>query len=213
MGDSEQLLIYLAEKGALKKEIELSTIKISKEFKSSQQTVSRKLVELEKNGMIHRIPSTRGIKIQISDKGIEKLRNIHVKLNNLFTAKASAIKGKVESGLGEGSYYVSLGKYYEQFKDKLGIVPFKGTLNVKVDYIDFINLISNQNKITINGFKTENRTFGDIVSYKVKVNGVPSAVVIPKRTSHDRDVIEIISGTNFRRKFHLKDGDEVEISL
>ena len=213
MGVNDNLLVYLGEKGALYNKIELSTIKISREFESSQQTISRKLVELEKEGLIERTPSTRGIKIIFTDRGRENLKSFHAKLGRIFEKRKTSITGIVESGLGEGSYYISLREYYKQFKEKLNMSPFKGTLNLRVEYLDLINLITGLKKIMINGFKTSNRTFGEIISYKVKVNGIKSAIVIPKRTSHNRDIIEIISETNFRKKLNLNDGDKVEVSL
>lgn len=212
MGESTRLLIYLADKGALYKEIELSTIKIAKERASTQQTISRKLVDMEKNGLIGRIASTRGIKIRLRDKGVEEVKRLYITLKNIFGEKIQSFKGRVESGVGEGAYYVSLKPYLEQFRKKLGFVPYKGTLNVRVDYANFLQFITTQQKIKIDGFKASNRTFGPIVAYKTKLNRVEAAIVIPKRTSHERDVIEIISAEYLRGKFHLKDGDELEIN-
>ena len=212
MGDSNSLLIYIGEKGALYKEIELSTIQISKDTSVSQQTVSRKLIELEKEGLLKRIASTRGIKLRITNKGIEILKKVYIKLSNIFGEKKDSLGGFVESGLGEGSYYLSFRGYNEQFRKKMGIIPFKGTLNVKIDYDEFLQFIANKEKVIIDGFRAENRTFGSIIAYKIKLNSIDSAIIIPERTSHEKSTIEVISETNFRKKFNLKDGDKVSIT-
>jgi riboflavin kinase len=212
MGDSTRLLIYLAEKSALYKQIELSTINISKETNISQQTISRKLIELEEKDLIERVASTRGIKLSIKEKGIEVLKKQYLQLRNIFEEKVQSFTGIVESGIGEGAYYVSMKQYQEQFKKKLGFTAYKGTLNVSIDYTSFLRFITSQNKIIIDGFRSENRTFGSIVAYKIKVNNVEAAIVIPERTTHNRDTIEIISPFYLRNKLNLKDGDKINIT-
>ena len=127
--------------------------------------------------------------------------------------KLEKIIGRVESGLGKGKYFVSLEPYYQQFKDKLGIEPYKGTLNIRVNTAEFQGLIEDRERIIINGFRTETSTYGNVVAYKVKVNSVEAAILIPERTSHEKGLIEIISGINFGERFGLKEGDSVEICI
>lgn len=213
MGESSNLLMYLAESGAAYKEIELSTIQIAKGINSTQQTVSRKLMELEKNNLIERTASTRGIKIRIKDQGLEKIKKVYLSLKNVFDEKIQSLNGTVVSGLGEGSYYTSLPNYVEQFKKKLSFIPYKGTLNLKVDYTEFLQFISSQQKIRVDGFETLTRTFGSIAAYKIKIKGIEAAIITPERTSHKKDMIEIISETYIRKKFNLKDGDTVKVSM
>ena len=211
MNQLDELLIYLAKSGAMYKEIELSTIKISKDIKKSQQTISRRLIDLEEHNLIERTASTRGIKIKVTEKGIESLKSLYLELKNIFGEKAFSFIGAVESGLGEGSYYVSLPEYEKQFKEKLGFIPFKGTLNLRVDYATFLQFITSQKKITINGFNRDKRTFGPIVAYKITIDKISAAIIIPKRTSHERDIIEIIAPLKLRSKLHLSDKDKLEV--
>ena len=42
------------------------------------------------------------------------------------------LNGTVQSGLGEGAYYMSLRPYTDQFLEILGFSPFPGTLNVQL---------------------------------------------------------------------------------
>jgi riboflavin kinase len=210
---NDKFVICLGNRGAFYREIMLSTGEIAKEMGCSQQTISRKLRELEDDGMIKRAAGTRGTSVRVTDKGIEEMKKLYAVLKKIFAGKPAALEGVVESGLGEGSYYVSLRQYFEQFKKKLGIEAFKGTLNVRVNYIELVQFITSLQKININGFTDMNRSFGPITAYKVKVNNIEAAIVIPERTSHARDVVEVISAVNFRQRFNLKDGDKVKISV
>ena len=78
MLEKNQFLIYLAENGALTRQIELSTTKMANDLGSSQQTISRKLIELENDGLIARIPSIRGVKILILSKGCAEIKEIYL---------------------------------------------------------------------------------------------------------------------------------------
>ena len=212
MLEKNQFLIYLAENGALTRQIELSTTKMANDLGSSQQTISRKLIELENDGLIARIPSIRGVKILILSKGCAEIKEIYFKLKSVFGEKKSYLCGTVISGLGEGSYYVALEGYKDQFLKKLNYIPFDGTLNVKADYVEFKHFISNQRKIIIDGFKSQNRTFGAITAYLVSIEGINAAIIVPERTSHDKDIIEVISKVKFRSKLNLNDGDLIKIN-
>ena len=59
------LLLYLASKG---KAIETSTNRIAKETKISQQTISRNLIQLDKQGFIQRTVSAQGIIIELKER-------------------------------------------------------------------------------------------------------------------------------------------------
>ncbi|MBD3163643.1 DUF120 domain-containing protein [Candidatus Woesearchaeota archaeon] len=206
-----KLLIYLAKKGATYKEIELSTIRIAEDNSASQQTISRNLIGLEKDSLIERLASTKGIKIRLTAKGIESLKSIHHALSSIFEKKIQSFKGKIESGLGEGAYYVSLEPYARQFREKLGIVPYSGTLNIRVNYSQFLQFAASQQEVKISGFKQAGRTFGSIVAYRIRISSTDAAIIIPERTSHERDIIEVIAESNLRKKFSLKDNDEITL--
>ncbi len=213
MISDDQVLISLAKKKAIYEEIEISTIELSKELRSTQQTISRKLMRLEDESLLLRQPTTKGIKLRISDKGMKRLEEKYRELRQVFEKRLESFEGHVESGLGEGRYYVGLDRYKEQFKEKLGFIPFPGTLNIRVSYSRFMEFITAQEKIMIQGFESNNRTFGPIVAYRIKVNDSPAAIIIPERTSHNRDTLEVISKTSLRNKFQLKDGDRVRLSI
>jgi len=67
------LLLRLAELGALRRMIFTSTTALAKEFSCSQQTASRWLRELSKQGYLERKIDLRGENISITEKGADEL--------------------------------------------------------------------------------------------------------------------------------------------
>jgi len=65
--------------------------------------------------------------------------------------------GRVVGGLGQGQYYISRKGYRNQFFQKLGFVPFPGTLNIKLD--EPFN--PGPHQILIEGFREEERSLGN----------------------------------------------------
>lgn len=118
------------------------------------------------------------------------------------------------SGLGEGRYYTEQNGYRDQFKEKLGFIPYPGTLNVKIEYIEKnkLRLLKNNSAIIIDEFKTENRTFGKVRCFYAEIEGIKGAIVLPFR-SHYSNILEFISPVYLREKLDLKDGDTVNIVI
>ncbi len=69
------------------------------------------------------------------------------------------------------------------------------------------------NGIKIEGFKTKERTFGEVKAFKCRINGIGGAIVIPQRTHYPKNVIEIIAPVKLREVLGLKDGDWVEVEV
>jgi riboflavin kinase len=121
-------------------------------------------------------------------------------------------KGKVFSGKGEGSNFIKLPWVKEQIAEKLGFVPYPGTLNIKLaeESLALKNFLKKVNAIEISpatGFCC-GRFFKAYLKGDVKC-----AVVIPEVANYPEDVIEIISSINLREKLQLKDGDAIEIKI
>ncbi|MEM1519284.1 MAG: DUF120 domain-containing protein, partial [Pyrobaculum sp.] len=57
------------------------------------------------------------------------------------------------------------------------------------------------------------RTYGGVRLFKAKIRGVETAVVIPERTHHSSDVIEIIAPMKLRDVLSLRDGEKIEIEI
>ena len=208
--DNAHLLIELL-KHSKEGFIEANTTAMSKMFGISQQSVSRKLIELEGQKLIKRLVSNRGTKVIIDSEGRKLLAKKYAALKNYFESSKTIIKGRVKTGLGEGRYYMSQTGYVEQFVEKLGFKPYPGTLNLDVDGMHALAFVNSLKALRINGFDGKDRTFGALTAYKVKIKDLDCGLVIPDRTTHDRSTIEIISPYYLRDKLGLKDKDIITI--
>jgi len=207
-----ELLTYIAKKEGLFGSLKSSTLSMSKELKISQQTISRKLREMEQKGLIKRLASPNGLTVSLDDLGRGILQKNYQELSHLFKARKTSIFGFVEKGIGEGAYYVSQKQYQQQFKSKLGFEAFPGTLNLKVDKEELMQLVAGKDSIKVDGFSTKTRSFGYLSCYKVKINNIEAVIVKPERARHPGDIVEIIAHVNLRNSLKLKDLDKVKIS-
>lgn len=204
-------LIILAQSCAKQGYAKTTTTVLANRFELSQQSTSRILVEMEKAELIERVASPEGVRITIKQKGRSILQDSYAKLESVFEKKAHTLTGYVTTGLGEGKYYLSLEPYKKQIKEKVGFTPYAGTLNLKVDPLKSEFFRSLLEQIQIEGFSTKERTFGGIKCYPVTLHKTEAALLVPDRTNHAPDIIEIIASRNLRALLNLKDNDEVTI--
>ncbi|HDD36488.1 MAG TPA: CTP-dependent riboflavin kinase [Archaeoglobus veneficus] len=210
-----EVLKQLALMNASKKVLKISSKELADKINQSLQTAARKLKELESDELIERTLTKDGQFIVITEKGKRRLYREYLDYKKIFEEDETiTIKGKVFSGVGEGRYYVSLKGYKEQFKEKLGFDPYPGTLNLKIpkEQLYFRRRLEEEDGILIEGFKTPDRTFGDVKAFKCKVNGIEGAIVLPKRTHYPSDVLEVIAPVKLRN-YGIKDGDFVEVEV
>jgi riboflavin kinase len=118
------------------------------------------------------------------------------------------MRGKVASGLGLGQYFLTREGYSRQFVEKLGFVPFPGTLNVQLEEPFPAELPA----IRIEGFAEEGKSFGECKCYRIKLNGIEAAVVRPEKSRYPLELIEVIAPVKLRA-LGLEDGDPVEVIL
>jgi len=205
-----ETLKHLALLGALHGQIQVSSATLAMRLGSSPQTASRKLYSLERRGCIDRKVTGTGQKIRITEIGRLLLFSEYQDYKRIFVGERTTVmRGRVVSGLGEGQYYISRQGYRNQFFQKLGFVPFPGTLNIKLDQP--FNPGSHQ--VRIEGFQEEERSFGGCKCYKIKLNGLEGAIIRPDRSSYPSDLVEVISPLRLREVLKLEDGDAVELTL
>lgn len=210
-------LYKLVEMGA-HRDVPLSTSLFARSLGLSQQTASRRLIEMEKHGLIERSTFGRTQKIRITKNGLDKLTEMYQVLKPVFDApkKELVMDAVLFSGLSEGSYYMSLEGYRKQFRSKLGFDPFPGTLNLRVRR-ESMNERREMNLypfVPIDEFADKDRTYGGAKCYRALVNGkIAGAIVVPIRAHYGEDVIEIIAAENLRKSLRLKDGDVVNVRV
>jgi len=211
-------LLHLAKLGALKRGVFINTFELAKELGTSQQTASRRILELEAKGYIKRSVSKRGQTIVITEKGARQLMAVYATLHASLSEalRSVVITGEVFTGLGEGAYYVSLNGYRTQIIEKLGFDPYPGTLNLKLtDPSDmyFREVLNHRAGILIKGFSDGRRTYGSVKAFKAKMRGIDAAVLLIERTHYGRDTLEVIAPVNLRQALNLRDGDRVLVEV
>ena len=193
---------------AKKKGGKITSVELGNVLDISQQTASRRMKELEKLSFIRK----EGKKVIIEERGMKVLKEIYLDLDNVFREQKS-IYGKLFSGLEEGKYYISKHGYREQFIKKLGFSPYPGTLNLYLSFDEnkkLEKILTEKEYTVLNGFRDENRTFGDVRCYKILIeNQIEGALLKPFRTHHMPNVAEIISKEFLRKKLKINDGSMV----
>jgi riboflavin kinase len=201
--------------------LEISSIELGDLLNVSQQTASRRLNDLEELKWIKREVGAKGQSISITDRGINELFKMYENLRDIL--EKILIVGEVTEGMGEGGYYVSIKGYFEQFQEKLGFQPYKGTLNLKLNDTDnkILRELMNQiDPVVIDGFKTKEREYGPVHCYDVFISPLndrkkkrKAAILDIKRTHHKENIIEILAKPYLREYFDLKDGDKMVLKL
>ena len=214
------VLLKLAEMGANKRTAKISTEYLAEKIGTSQQTASRYLIELEKKTWINRTITHDGCLIKIDAAGLAELQKLYSNLKFLMESAyppSITLEGTVFTGFGEGAYYIAKEVYRKQFIEKLGFDPYPGTLNLKLtsDYdIKTRTELEAYPAVKIEGFKNEDRTFGLVKCYPVRIgNKVKGAMLSVIRTHYDVSVVELIAPVCLRKHLNLKDGNKLKVEV
>ena len=122
-----------------------------------------------------------------------------------------SLKGKVYTGKGEGKKFVTLPWVEHQIKEKLGFVPFAGTLNIRLNREGFANkkMLTEASRIEI----APEKGYCKGVLIRAKISGLDCAVIIPLVVGYPPDVVEVISPVFLRQALHLSDGSETAVMV
>ncbi|HUR68624.1 MAG TPA: DUF120 domain-containing protein [Candidatus Thermoplasmatota archaeon] len=213
--EDKELLKQLAKIGGLHDHVFISSSELADRIGVSQQTASRKILELLESGLILRRMGTRKQHIRVSPTGLEVLRHEFAEYKALFAGgERVLIRGRIVTGLGEGRYYISREGYRKAFGRLLGFDPYPGTLNIEVDPLDREKVaeLKDSDGLMIEEFQSEGRTFGAVKCFRALLGGVEAAAIFPLR-SHHVHVLELVSPHGLREKLSLVDGTNVQVSL
>ena len=196
--------------------IRVSTSTLSQLLESSQQTASRHLAELHCMNYIEKQSTSQGMKIKLTEKGMEEIRRIYHGLKGAFedVPPRVVLEGTVISGLGDGGYYMSQEWYRGQFEKALGFIPYAGTLNLKLSPSMTVKrrALEVHAPIVIEGFRQDCRTFGRVFCYPALVNDqVQGAMITIVRTHHDNAILEVIAPVHLRSTLHFEEGSTVKL--
>jgi riboflavin kinase len=213
--DHVRILKELALLGGIGGVVKLSSGDLARRMGISQQSAAGKILDLVRDELISRRMGTRKQALQLTNKAVSLLRREHSDYMRIFeTSGKMVISGQVASGLGEGSYYVGLESYQNQFRLKLGMKPYPGTLNLRLAGPELakLDILREEAGIPLEGFTRDGRTFGTGKCFRAKLGDIDCAVIIPNR-SHYEDIIEIISERQIRKSMGLKDGEPLKLEV
>ena len=198
--DEIQVLKYLALSGAMDDFIPVSSGELGRDLGVSQQTASRRILDLLDKSLIQRELGARRQLIRLTDDGMKALQSEYADYVSIFEVRDRVtLRGSVVSGLGEGRYYIEQNGYRDQFRELLDMDPFVGTLNIRLAGEDRgkVQLLRRATGIPLRGFTQGSRTFGAVKAFNAILGDLRCAVVMPQR-SHHMDTIEIISEHQLR---------------
>lgn len=220
--DEIAVLRLLALEGGLNGEAKVSCSGLSTELEVSTQTTSRRLQRLDDAGMIGRNQVPDGQWIHVTADGCELLRSEFERYQRIFgDGEAVTLSGVVTDGMGEGRHYIPLEGYRVQFVERLGYEPFPGTLNVTLDAESVRRRprIESLPAIPIDGWEGDDRTYGPAACYPVTIRTErdesydTAHAIIPERTHHDEDKLELIAPDRLRDVLDLDDGETLEVDI
>ena len=201
--------------GGIDDYIAVSSRELGDALEMSQQSASKRILELMELKLIVRDLGARKQRIKLTEKGVDDLKKEYNEYRRIFELEDHIVlHGKVANGMGEGGYYICQPQYMEQFEKVLGFRPFEGTFNLSVDKEDMnkLEMMKSSSGYLINGFTNEGRSFGNVIAYKAKIRNIDCAVVVPER-SHYKEIIEIICQYHLRRTLSLNEGDSVDLRV
>lgn len=210
-----EALKQLALLGAMEEPVELASTEFADLLQVSQQTGSRRLIELTDEGLVQREMGVRKQRIRISESGRDLLRAEHMVYQRLFEHPESlTVTGTVETGLGEGRYYLSRPGYESQFEEALGWVPYPGTLNLTLGGAEAnkLRFLKRHPIHVIHGFEAEGRTFGGVTCHPARIGDLDCAAILPNR-SHYTQTLEVIAPVCLRDTLPCADGDSIEVDV
>ena len=127
-----------------------------------------------------------------------------------------SVAGTLFSGMGKGKYYVGHPEYQRRFRERLGYLPYPGTLNVKLEDQGAIRKLEEARSLDgskIEGFTLGGETFSALTCFDGELRGEKVTLLFIDVTYYNESVAELISPTYLRGKLGLKDGDPVTFSV
>lgn len=210
-----EALKQLALRGGFDGAVELASNEFAELLQMSQQTASRRLIELAEAGLISREMGLRKQRVKLTPKGRSLLQAEHQQYQRMFAGGGSLkFKGTVKAGLGEGRYYLSRPGYKTQFVRLLGWDPYPGTLNLELSGADAekLAMLREHPVHSIQSFQAEGRTFGGATCHDARIGRHACATILPHRT-HYTTTLEVIGPARLRDVVPCQDGDELEVHV
>ena len=124
------------------------------------------------------------------------------------------LKGKIISGIKQGAFFTQLDWFQKQCVEKLGYVPYPGTLNLEISTEDIPKVEAIEQKSEIE-FIPPDSTFCSGRAHAIDIEGMRAAIIMPAREVrvHGKNIIEVISEVKLKDALGADDGDSVELTV
>lgn len=207
----DEILLFLAEKGALAGPVRATTVEAANSTSMSQQNASIRMRKLTREGMLERTAGG----IRITGKGRGALASLHSRLRSILVRKRFSFTGVVIRGKDRAKYFISLSGYKEGIRRAVGFAPFPGTLNVEIGESQIEDRIAlrEQKGVRVAGFMHKGRKLGPVELYPCTISGHEGAVVFPYRSHHGLRVLELVSPHDLSGKEGFGEGSEVKVEI
>lgn len=124
------------------------------------------------------------------------------------------LRGRVVTGQGRGRHFTRLPWARAQFREKLGIDPYPGTLNVRLTTPAMQQQWGGLRQRPAVMIRADEPEACDAHGFHVDVNGALAAAIIwPQVDAYPDDQLELIAAVDLRQGLQLADGDEVRVEL
>ena len=119
--------------------------------------------------------------------------------------------GEVFSSRGNGKKFLELPWVKRQTTDKLGFIPYAGTLNLK------LNKESTERRKLLEKAQGEEicpvEGYYKGVLFKAFIGILECAIVVPEVPDYPEDLLEVIASVNLRKTLQLEDGFEITVTV
>ncbi len=124
------------------------------------------------------------------------------------------LTGKIVCGAKQGAFFTQLDWVREQCWQKLGFVPWPGTLNLEIP-LDSMSLIEELRAEEGIELVPPDSNYCSGRVFPVSIEGIPAAIVFPAEDVrvHGKNIIEIISPKWLKEALGVKDGDWVALAI
>jgi riboflavin kinase len=125
--------------------------------------------------------------------------------------KKIKLSGKVFSGRGEGTKFLKQPWVKRQLEEKLGFIPYLGTLNVRLSEESAERRKLLEKATAMQVCPAEGYCSGKI--FKASIGAIECAVVVPEVAGYPKNLLEIIAPVNLRETLQVADGDEITVTV
>ena len=123
----------------------------------------------------------------------------------------AVLVGTVFSGKGEGKKFIALPWVRRQIQEKLGFIPYPGTLNIRLNSESTEEKKQLEKASGLSIYPEKGYCTGLLI--KAAIKGLECAIILPQVLSYPKDVLEVIAKECLREKLRIKDDSEVGVTL